>query len=188
MNPTDHDLMHHWRQGDAVAFAELVRRWEDRLGLFVTRLLGPRADVDDLCQEVFIRVLGARERYRSEGSFSTWLYRIALNVARDSRRRQKRRGVTQSLAGHDVASPSAGPDEDLGRREVGRLVDEALDTLTTELREVLVLKHFGKLTFAETATVLGLPASTVKSRMQAALVRLRSELRRRGLHGEELEA
>lgn len=187
MNPTDHELMHHWRQGDAVAFAELVRRWEDRLGLFVARLLGPRADVEDLCQEVFIRVLGARDRYRSQGAFSTWLYRIALNVARDSRRRQKRRGFTQSLEGHDVASPSPGPDVALGRREVGQLVDEALDALPTDLREVLVLKHFGKLTFAETAAVLGLPTSTVKSRMQAALVRLRGELRRGGLDEQELE-
>jgi RNA polymerase sigma-70 factor, ECF subfamily len=181
MNPTDHELMHHWRQGDAVAFALLVRRWEDRLGLFVARLLGPRADVDDLCQEVFIRVLGARERYRGEGSFSTWLYRIALNVARDSRRRLSRRGVTQSLGGHDVASLSPGPDVALSRREKGQLVDESLDALTTELREVLVLKHFGELTFAETATVLGLPLSTVKSRMRAALERLGGELRRRGV-------
>ncbi len=187
MNSSDHELMHRWRTGDAAAFALLVRRWEDRLGLFVARLLGSRADVEDVCQEVFIRVLGARERYRSQGSFSTWLYRIALNVARDNRRRQKRQGPQALSLEHEVASPAHAPDAMLAQREAGELIDRALAAIPPDLREVLVLKHFGKLSFAETAAVLDLPVSTVKSRVQAALNQLRGELRRRGLGQQELE-
>ncbi len=185
MTFSDHELMYRSRLGDAAAFDELVRRWESPVGRVVARLLGAGSDVEDVCQEVFLRVLRARDRYQENGAFSTWLYRIALNLARDTLRRRKRWSWL-SLATEELESSAAPAAQDLDRQELGREVEFALAALPQPLREVLVLKHFGQLTFAEVAVVTGLPASTVKSRVQSALERLRSELSRRGIDQQDL--
>ncbi|HEY2840058.1 MAG TPA: sigma-70 family RNA polymerase sigma factor [Pirellulales bacterium] len=182
-DPSDHDLMSRCRQGDAVAFEEIVRRWEQPLGRMVGHLAGPGADVDDLCQEVFVRILRARERYRPSHAFSTWVYRIALNVARDNRRREVRR-IQQPLDAHDQPSIAPSPADEIEMLETSQIVDAAVRALPDELREVLVLKHFGKLSFAEVAETTGMPLGTIKSRMGVALRELRLELSRRGVTGE----
>lgn len=187
MNDSDHELMRRCREGDPAAFEQLVRRWEGPLGRILARMTDAGTEVDDLCQEVFLRVLNARGRYRASGAFSTWLYRIALNVARDAARRRRRRRW-RPLDNHEPVSPQAEPPESLGRDDLARRVQEALAALPAKLREPLVLRHFGELTFAEIAVVVGQPASTIKSRTRAALEKLRSELRRRGIDEKELES
>ena len=183
MSCSDHELMHQCQNGDAAAFAELVGRWQGPIARMIGRLSVSRSDVDDLCQEVFLRVLRARDRYRQTGAFSTWIYGIALNVARDRLRRSRREPLaleSQPLTGE----PS--PAERAGKSELARQVEDALQTLPDHLREVLVLKHFGKLTFAQVAEVTGSPVSTVKSQVQAGLERLRMELRKRGISREDV--
>jgi RNA polymerase sigma-70 factor (ECF subfamily) len=181
--------MQRCRLGDTAAFDELVRRWQRPIARVLGRLAAPKSDIDDLCQQVFVRVLLARERYRPEGAFSTWLYRIALNIARDAARRARWRSLWQPLANqnHHPASTAPSPEDAASREEIGRGVQEALASLPAKLREVLVLRHFGELTFADMAQVTGLPASTVKSRFRAGLEALRSELQRRGITEQELQ-
>lgn len=185
MSVSDHELMRRCREGDMAAFEQLVRRWEGPTGRILTRLAVPGVEVEDLCQEVFLRVLNARGRYRATGAFSTWLYRIALNVARSAARR--RRWRWHSLNNYEPVCARAAPGERLERDELGRRVRQALAALPGKLREALVLRHFGELTFAEIAQVTGQPASTVKSRTKAGLQRLRRELRSRGIDERELE-
>lgn len=170
--------------GDSLAFEELVRRWERPVARVLTRLNTNGADVEDLCQETFLKVLRSQERYRPSGTFSTWLFSIALNVSRDAARRRVREG-------HHVAASAAsrrlsGPVEDAQRRELAEQVSAALAELPHALREVVVLKHFGGLTFAQLSELLGLPESTVKSRAQRALEELRREFTRRGIDQGEL--
>ena len=182
-NQTDHDLMRRCAGGDGLAFDELVRRWQGPLDRVLRRLSVATNDVDDLCQDVFLRILRARDRYRPIGTFSTWIYAIALNVARDRARRDRRR--FQPLEEHPAsADPSA--IDDIGRQEIAWQVQDALNALPAEMREILVLKHFGNLTFAQVAEITGDAVSTVKSRMQVALQRLRAELRRRGIGAEDV--
>lgn len=173
MPPTDHELMHLCGHGMPQAFDELVRRWQQRLARILGRLTGhPR--VEDLCQEVFIKVYLARHRYRPTGEFSTWLYRIAVNVARDDARRQRRWARLPPEPVDATSFPSA--EVAAVRREEDEAVRIVVWTLPDKLREAIVLKHFGELTFAETADVLGLPVSTVKSRVELALIELRKRL------------
>jgi RNA polymerase sigma-70 factor (ECF subfamily) len=141
------------------------------------------ADIEDLRQEVFLRVVRAASAYRTDGAFSTWLYRIVLNVTRDAARRRQRRICTTN----DDAEPATTttPSQQVEGQETAQLVAAALAALPGELREPLVLRHYGDLTFQQTADVLGLPTSTVKSRVVAGLQRLRSELRQYGLHQRE---
>ncbi len=176
--------MRRSRSGDAGAFEELVHRWQGPVARLVGHFLGPTADVDDLCQEVFLRVLRNCERYEESHAFSTWVYRIALNVARDTRRHERRR-PREPLAAHDVPAMAASPEQNIERGETSEAVAAAIATLPEALREILVLKHFGKLTFAEVAATTGVPLGTVKSRMQSALNQLRGELRRRGISDAE---
>jgi len=172
----------NWQHGDPAAFEAIVRRWEQPISRFLARLCDAGL-VSDLCQEVFLRVYQARGRYRENGAFSTWIYRIALNVARDSARR------TRHDAEHlpDLELPAAGEEvtAECARREAASVVARALAELPSPLREVLVLRHYEDMSFEEMSRLLGVPASTLKSRFGVALERMRQRLEQLGLCNEE---
>jgi RNA polymerase sigma-70 factor (ECF subfamily) len=189
MSDSDHNLMRRCRDGDATAFDCLVARWWGPVQRILGRLAGgPTAaggpDVDDLSQEVFLRVLAYRHSYAARATFATWLYRIALNVTRDAARRRTARRKLLDHTPREVAVES--PLEAASRDEVRRQVSAALAGLPAKLREPLVLRHFGGLTFAEVADVLGEPVGTVRSRVALGLVRLREDLERHGVRAEDI--
>ncbi|SRR6266849_2353624 len=181
MAHADAELMRRWQRGDAAAFEELVRRWQAPIARFLARQVGRTELVADLCQEVFLRVFRAGSRYRATGAFSTWLYQIALNVARDAGRRRRQ---PAPLDNHEPAEP--GQSEAYSeQRELAEAVATALAELPAAQREVLVLRHYEGMNFEEIARVLGTPASTLKSRFAAALERLRVRLNHLGWRHEE---
>ena len=180
MGPTDAELMRRWQGGDTASFEEIVRRWQGRVGRLLARLAGPAA-APDLCQEVFLRVYTAGTRYREEGAFTTWIYRITLNVARDAIRRRR---DCAALGNHEPLDHAA-PHDALCRREAVELVTRALAELPDALREVLVLRHHEEMSFEEIARLTGTPASTLKSRFAVALARLRVRLKELGCRPEE---
>jgi RNA polymerase sigma-70 factor (ECF subfamily) len=179
MAPGDAELMRRWQAGDTAAFEEIVRRWQGRVGRLLARLAGPSA-APDLCQETFLRVYRAGARYREQGAFTTWIYRIALNVARDAGRSRD----WAALGNHEPLHRDT-PDDALCRREVVELVSAALAELPDPLREVLVLRHYEGLSFEDIARLTHVPASTLKSRFAAALGRLRGRLVELGCRPEE---
>ena len=185
MGESDHELMRRIQGGDTNAFEQLAHRWERPVRRLLTQFAGQNGEVDDMSQEVFLQVYSARHRYRPRGEFSTWLYRIALNVARYTHRRRRRQW--QSLADDHTVSPAESADQALGRQEIRQRLEEAMSALPARLREVLLLKQFSELTFAQISRVTGLPASTVRLRVRAALDRLRVELKRRGISEQELD-
>jgi RNA polymerase sigma-70 factor (ECF subfamily) len=184
MGRPDGELMCRWRRGDAAAAAELVERWQQPLARFLLRFAGRPDRVQDLCQEVFLRVLRAAPRYRDEGRFSTWLFQIALNVARDAGRRSKNAPAVLTDSG-SLPSRLAAGDEVCERRELTGAVAVAVAELTPPQREVLALRHDAGMSFEDMARVLHTPASTLKSRFAAALYRLRSRLVEMGWDHEE---
>ena len=127
---------------------------------------GPDA-APDLCQEVFLRLYTASVRYREEAAFATWIYRIALNVARDAGRHRR---DSMPLANHQPLRDASQHDRALPSETV-ELVTRALADLPDSLRTVLVLRHFEGLSFEEIARLTGTPASTLKSRFAIALAR-----------------
>ena len=164
-----------WRSGDAAAFEMLVRRWQQPMARFLFHLLGRDDAVADLCQEVFLRVYEQRSRYRETGAFAPWLYRIALNVARDALRRRRKEPL--GLAGVEPAASDPAPDTACEQAERGRLVAQTVADLPEPLRVVVVLRHYEDMSFEQIARLLEAPASTIKSRFRAALQRLRERLR-----------
>jgi RNA polymerase sigma-70 factor (ECF subfamily) len=164
-----------WRNGSSAAFEMLVRRWQQPVARFLFHLVGREELVADLCQEVFLRVYEHRSRYRESGTFSAWLYRIALNVARDAQRR--RRNAPCELNDLEPTDTVMSPPAACEQAERGRLVAESVANLPEPLRVVLVLRHYEEMSFEQIARMLGEPASTIKSRFSAALRRLRESLR-----------
>jgi RNA polymerase sigma-70 factor (ECF subfamily) len=135
---------------------------------------------ENLAQETFTRVFIKRRNYEPSGKFSTWLWRIALNLCYDELRQRRRRPET-FLEDQDAYAPvvlepvgTAGPMPDASAvaRETGELVRAALDRLPENYRTVLVLRHFENLKFCEIADLLEVPEGTVKSRMAEALTRM----------------
>ena len=195
MTVSDHELMMRCSRGDSEAFTKLVRRWERPVWGILSRLGStqpgnrPAADIDDLTQDVFLRVLSACERYQNSSAFSTWIYRIALNVSRDAFRRK--RTQWKLLGNRQQSQPVSRcelPESIVQKQELERTIAQALDELPSKLREPLVLRHYGELTFREVAEITGIPLGTVKSRVQAGLLQLQSELKRRGIDEQELES
>jgi RNA polymerase sigma-70 factor (ECF subfamily) len=176
--------MRRWQEGDGAAFEALVRRWEQPVARFLGRLAGASGSVPDLCQEVFLRVYQAGPRYRETGAFSTWLYRIALNVARDAGRRNRR--PHQPLKDREPAAVTESAETACERRELAQAVAQALAELPGPLREVLVLRHYEGMSFEHMARLLRTPASTLKSRFAAALTHMRRSLRQLGWGQEEV--
>jgi RNA polymerase sigma-70 factor, ECF subfamily len=162
------------------AFGAVVRRWQRPVARFLAGLVGTDAAVADLTQDVFLRANRAVGRYREEGAFATWLYRIALNLARDAARRARRAPAPLPL---EVPANSVA-DDSWERRELAQTISQALAELPAPHREVLVLRHYEGLNFEQMSRLLGVPASTLKSRFAVAIGRMRARLCELGLGDE----
>ncbi|MEA3364653.1 MAG: sigma-70 family RNA polymerase sigma factor [Candidatus Hydrogenedentes bacterium] len=181
--PSQWDLVARARTGDAEAFAQLVRRYEQGVVAFCQRMVHSRDDAEDLAQESFIRVYRYLGRLRPEAKFSTALFGIArnltLNFLRDSRRRG--RGKTQSLTREDASqAPLHDETNNPGRqarlREIERLIERALERVSPEHREMLILRELNGLDYDAIAAVTKCPKGTVKSRLARAREQLRLQL------------
>jgi len=183
MGNDETDLLPGWQSGDPFAFSALVRQWQRPIARFLFHLVGQKELVQDLCQEVFLRVFLAAPRYRETGQFSAWLHRIALNVVRDhSRRRQRELKLCRYS---ETLAEDQSPDIGCEQQELARQVSQAITELPEPLRVVLVLRHYEDMNFEQMARLLGTPASTLKSRFTAALAQLRERLRPLVRHPEE---
>jgi len=166
-----------WRvqqHADEDAFAQLVHRWEQPIRNLCVRMTGDLHKGQDLTQEAFVRVFEKRQLYQPDAKFSTWLWRIALNLCYDEQRRIKRRSETamENAEGETVIELVADDDSPVEQAEAGEraaMVRQALLKLPETYRTVLVLRHYEGLKFREIADVLDIPEGTVKSRMVEAL-------------------
>jgi RNA polymerase sigma-70 factor (ECF subfamily) len=178
---TDPDvrLMLALRAGDAAAFDSLFGRWSGPLLRYAQRMVGDLATAEDLVQEVFLRVYRARERYAPEARFSTWLYRIATNLALNELRRPRRRTPHRSAEDEEavLAEPAAGADDVAHARRVGRAAAAALEELPETQRAALCLAAVEGLSYAEVAEALEVTESAVKALVHRARSALAQRLR-----------
>jgi RNA polymerase sigma factor (sigma-70 family) len=174
---SDRDLVQQCLQGHSPWFRHLYRRHQQR----VRAILYPLCDgavLDDLVQEVFLRAWKGLPKFRQSAQFSTWLYRIAWNVAMDQRQvAAQRRSHCQQV--EPLASVQQAPD--LMHLHYQDLVQRGLEHLSFEHRSVLVLHDLEELPQKEVAIILGIPVGTVKSRLFHARTALRQFLQRQGV-------
>ena len=187
MISTDEELVARLVGGDHDSFNELILRWERPIYALAYRTIGREEDARDVCQETFLRAFRALPGFRSQAKFSSWLYRIALNLCRDWMRRQRRAAVEQAPERMDVielaaaAEPSVSIEDLVARRDQMRGVERAMTRLPEEQRTAIVLKEYHGLTFQEIADLVGCPLSTVKTRVYQGLAVLRRELAKDGV-------
>jgi RNA polymerase sigma-70 factor, ECF subfamily len=180
---SDDHLIARTLAGETEAFSLLVRRWERPIYSLTLRMLGRDEDARDACQEAFLAAFRNLNKFRGDAKFSSWMYRIALNACHT--RLRSGNGISYSLDEEDengrrmeVADTQTEPMPDrLHREERSQLVRRALQALPPEMRQVIVMKEYEEMTFAEIADVLGIPLSTVKSRLYTGLQQMRLRLR-----------
>lgn len=185
-------LVQACKEGDRTAFNLLVWRWEKPLFNFTYKYVGDAQLAQDLVQETFIRVLRSIGGYDHRGSFSTWLYRIAVNLCKDHFRRKR----VPMVSLHDYYTTSSGDrvyvkdrlsddrprcDEAMAAAQRQELVRRLLAGLPDDQRIVILMKQYQGLTFREIAEVLETPESTVKSRLYRGLRMMREQLEREGV-------
>lgn len=187
---SDEDLMLAFRDGEAAAFELLVARHKRGLYNFLLRSVHDRSRSEEMLQEVFLRVIRAKDRYQRTARFTTWIYTIARNLCVDESRRQKfrrtvpleakRRGQAGGDEGQSILdvteAKQVAPDAQSEAPKLRERVAAAIDGLPDDQREVFMMRQFGGLSFKQIGEAVGAPENTVKSRMRYALEKLRNDL------------
>ena len=179
---SDIELVKKTISGDRQAYRELVEKYQQRIYSIAYGVLHNREDSLDVCQDVFIKAFRKLDKFRGDSSFYTWLYRIAINMAIDYRRKRK---ITVEVEFNDALKPdeeiekqllktqAENPSETLDRKEINKLVMEAIQTLPDEQKTVLILREIEGLSYDEIAETVGISIGTVMSRLHYGRKKLR---------------
>ena len=179
--------MDHVVAGSELAFACIVDRYKNRLQNVVFRYVGDFQRAEDLAQEAFVRVYLHRERYRKTGKFSTWIFTIAVNLAKNEIRRKVRlknvlsmdhlKEVLGSVEPIMTDRDEAPTDRRVEKDQTGRVVSAAIARLPEVYREALILRDIEGLSYDEIGEILDIPGGTVRSRINRARLMLKDKLK-----------
>lgn len=189
----DAQLVARVQQGDKQAFDLLVVKYQRKIQRLLSRILRDQSDIDDVMQEAFIKAYRALPQFRGESAFYTWLYRIAINTARNWLAAQGRRpsapAGNQNVEGEtfyeiDNLTDNNTPESALASQEIAGTVNAAIEQLPEELRTAIVLREIDGLSYEEIAQTMDCPIGTVRSRIfrarEAIAAKLRPVLDNRG--------
>ena len=182
----DQQLVERAQRGDKRAFELLVVKYQRKLGRLLSRMVRDPGEVEDVTQEAFIKAYRALPNFRGESAFYTWLYRIAINTAKNYLVSMGRRAPTTTEFDHEEAESfddaealrdTATPENELLGREVADTVNRAVATLPEDLRTAITLREIEGLSYEEIAGVMNCPIGTVRSRIFRAREAIAAELR-----------
>lgn len=169
----DQLLVQRVQQGDDKAFDLLVRRYQRKIIAVISRYVSDWSEAEDVAQDAFIRAYRALPAFRGDSAFYTWMYKIAINTAKNHLVAQKRRPPASDIAADDAVyfdhvarlSDNATPERELLRQEIEQTVFAAVQELPEELREAITLREVDGLSYEEIATRMDCPIGTVRSRI-----------------------
>ena len=174
---SDKELMELIQSGDEKSFTELVARYQDRLLNFVGRIVTDQETAEELIQETFLRIFNQKHSYTPEYAVSTWIYTIALNLARSELRKRKlRRFLSLDFLKEESDVEIAGKSGGMGE-SLGPIMQKAIDTLPEDYRTAFILCDIQRLPYQQIAEILRVPVGTVKSRINRARAMLRDKLK-----------
>lgn len=182
---SDESLLKLYQNGDSEAFATLLARYRRPIFGFVLRFTRDAASAEELAQDVFLKVIERSDSFEGNSKFSTWIYKIARNHCIDHKRKMvHRRHASLDQSRHEDAAPlreqvaaeQVPVDHQAAAAPMRQRIEQAVDKLPDEQREIFLLRYTKQLKFREIADLVGVPENTVKSRMRYALERLREEL------------
>ena len=178
---TDEELVRRAKEDDERAFGELVSRYESKVYSLALRMIRNPEDAEDVLQDTFLRAYRGIKSFQGASTFSTWIYRITANSA--LMRLRKKQLPTVSIEDSDeretpvnIADWTPGPVEQLLSRELQHEMDEAIEALPPEFRQVFVLRDMEEMSNAEVAEILDLSVAAVKSRLHRARLKVRNRL------------
>jgi RNA polymerase sigma-70 factor (ECF subfamily) len=187
-NLPDADVVTLAQQGREAAFRELLRRYERPVFSLIFRMVRDREISEDLAQDTFIKVLNHIDKYRPEFKFSSWLFKIANNIAIDHLRRRQLDTISMDGSPHamtasdveatsfDIVDTSENALDELASRELGGAIEQAIGKLRPEYRNCIMLRHVEGRSYEEIAATLDLPLGTVKTYIHRARHQLRDAL------------
>lgn len=187
-NVPDADVVALAQHGREDGFRELVRRYERPVFSLIFRMVRDSASAEDLAQDTFIKVLNHIDKYRPEFKLSSWLFKIANNVAIDHLRRRQLDTISMSGSPHagseaeiaatsfEIASGEESALDQMEARELGSTIEKAIGTLRPEYRSCIMLRHVEGRSYEEIAATLDLPLGTVKTYIHRARIQLREQL------------
>jgi RNA polymerase sigma-70 factor (ECF subfamily) len=187
-NLPDADVVVLAQKGREPAFRELIRRYERPVFSLIYRMVRDSTTAEDLAQDAFIKVLNHLDKYRPEFKFSSWLFKIANNVAIDHLRRRHVETISMDGSPHastateieatrfELADGSESPLDELASRELGSIIETAIAQLRPEYRNCIMLRHVEGRSYEEIAATLDLPLGTVKTYIHRARHQLREAL------------
>lgn len=184
---TDRDLVQQVQQGNKRAFDLLVIKYQRRIMRLLTRMISDPAEVEDVAQETFIKAYRALPQFRGDSNFYTWLYRIAINSARNWQAARARRPLLaneyeneegETFSSLDTLTDINTPESVLVSRQVANTVRKAIDTLAPELRTAIVLREIEGLSYEEIAKAMDCPIGTVRSRIFRARETIAEQLKK----------
>ncbi len=169
----DQELVARVQKGDKSAFDLLVRKYQHKIAKLISRYVYDRAEVEDVTQEAFIKAYRAMAGFRGESAFYTWLYRIAINTAKNYLVSQGRRLPTTDIESEEAEQSAEGsvlreiatPEHSLLTSEIAQTVTAAMDALPEDLRTAITLREIEGLSYDEIAAVMDCPIGTVRSRI-----------------------
>ncbi len=183
----DIQLVERFKRGNESAFDELVKRHYQRVCNILFHAVGALPNVEDMAQEVFLKAYHGLQQYRGDSTFSTWIYRIAVNVGLDELRREKRKRLLRftrledlGARGHEVEDVQPGarrPDSQLEQKELADTLQRAMKHLPKKHRLVFSLREIEEFSYSEIAEIMGCSTGTVKSRLFYARAKLQRYLK-----------
>lgn len=187
-NLPDADVVSLAQRGNEGAFRELIRRYERPVFSLIYRMVRDSAAAEDLSQDAFIKVLNNLDKYRPEFKFSSWLFKIANNVAIDALRKRQLDTISMDGSPHagtaseveassfELSDGAESPLDELASRELGEIIEQAIAKLRPEYRNCIMLRHVEGRSYEEIAATLDLPLGTVKTYIHRARHQLREAL------------
>lgn len=183
-NELDLELVKRVQRGEKSAFDLLVLKYQHRIGAVIGRFVPDHAEAQDIAQESFMRAYRALANFRGDAQFYTWLYRIAVNTAKNHLVAMKRRPPTSDVEVDDAEHYAGGrmqdndtPEHELLREEIAREVSQTVAALPEELRQAITLREVEGLSYEEIAETMDCPIGTVRSRIFRAREAIDARLR-----------
>lgn len=186
-NLSDQSLIDQYLQGSELAFAELIKRHQQKVYTSIYLFVKDREQAEDLFQDVFIKIVDTLRKgnYNHEGKFSQWAVRIAYNMCVDQFRRNKRRTKVTGGDDFDIFDVLELPDENredqLIRSETHDRIKQLVDSLPEEQREVVILRHYADMSFKDIALLTRVSINTALGRMRYALINIRKMMEERSM-------